>query len=600
MFDSFLAYLRYFQYFCTEAENNRQAMKRIFITFITIMLAMTAITAKTKTVTLKFIETSDVHGAFFPTDYMTGKDAKGSMARVSTYLKQLRAQYGKDLILLENGDIMQGQPTNYFWNYIKTDRQNIASSIVNYLKYDAQTFGNHDVETGHNVYDKWAKDLRCPLLGANVINTKTGEPYTTPYIVLKRDGVKIAIIGMLTPAVPNWLSGDLWSGIAFENIVTSARKWVETVKAKESPDLIIGLFHSGRQGGITTGAYEENATEAVAREVPGFDVIFYGHDHNPFCGEIANEGGSTHIIDPGSNARQVGECTITITRQDGKTTEKKIQSKLTSVDDCDVDEAYMKYFEKDIAMLKEYISEPVGYFDSEVRTRDSFFGPSSLTDLILQLQLSITGADISLNAPLLMNSTIAKGPVTVADMFSLYKYENKLCVMRMTGKEIKGHLEMSYAIWTNQMKSPDDHILLLDDTKNDGERAGFKHPFFNFDSAAGIIYEVDVTKPAGEKVRIISMEDGTPFDEDKWYKVAINSYRANGGGELITKGAGIPKDSLEERTVWRSELDQRYYLMKEIEKCGHVNPQPASNWKFVPEEYARPAVERDRKLLFGK
>ena len=160
-------------------------------------------------------------------------------------------------------------------------------------------------------------------------------------------------------------------------------------------------------------------------------------------------------------------------------------------------------------------------------------------------------------------------------------------------------MEMSYAIWTNQMKSPDDHILLLDDTKNDGERAGFKYPFFNFDSAAGIIYEVDVTKPEGEKVRIISMADGTPFSEGKWYNVAINSYRANGGGELITKGAGIPKDSLEGRTVWRSELDQRYYLMKEIEKRGHVNPQPAKNWKFVPEEYATPAIERDRKLLFG-
>ena len=575
-------------------------MKRTLITLITILLTMSAITAQTKTVTLKFIETSDVHGAFFPTDYMTGKDAKGSMARVSTYIKQLRAQYGKNLILLENGDIMQGQPTNYFWNYVRSDRQNIASSIVNYLKYDVQTFGNHDVETGHGVYDKWARELRCPLLGANIIDTKTGKPYTNPYVVLRRSGVKIAIIGMLTPAIPNWLTGDLWSGLAFEDIVTSARKWVETVKTKERPDLIIGLFHSGRQGGITTDTYVENATETVAREVPGFDVIFYGHDHTPFCEEVANSGGSTHIIGPGCNAQQVSECTITITKRDGKTTETKIQSTLTPVDDFDIDEAYMKRFEKEIAMLKEYISKPVGYFDSEARTCDSFFGPSSLTDFILQMQLSITGADISFNAPLLLNSTIAKGPVTVADMFNLYKYENKLCVMRMTGKEIKGHLEMSYAKWTNQMKSPTDHILLLGDTKNDGERAGFKHPFFNFDSAAGIKYEVDVTKPDGEKVRIISMEDGTPFDEDKWYNVALNSYRASGGGEHLTKGAGIPKDSLDGRTTWRSELDQRTYLMREIEKRGHVNPQPASNWRFVPEEYALPAIKRDRELLFGK
>ena len=189
----------------------------------------------------------------------------------------------------------------------------------------------------------------------------------------------------------------------------------------------------------------------------------------------------------------------------------------------------------------------------------------------------------------------------MADMFKLYRFENLLLVLRLTGEEIRKHLEMSYDQWTNQMKSPDDHIMLLNnEMKGDQQRMGFKYYTFNFDSACGIDYEVDVTKPDGEKVRILQMSDGTPFDEKKWYRVAMNSYRANGGGELLTLGAGIPKDSLSNRVIYCSELDQRHYLMEEIQRLGTVNPQPNKNWKFVPEDWAKPAIERDRKLLFGK
>ena len=251
--------------------------------------------------------------------------------------------------------------------------------------------------------------------------------------------------------------------------------------------------------------------------------------------------------------------------------------------------------------MKAYVDRKIGTFENAVYTRDCFFGNSAFADLIHNLQLEITGADISITAPLSFNAKIDAGDVTQADMFKLYRFENLLLVLRMTGEEIRKHLEMSYDMWTNQMKSPDDHILLLnDEMKGDQQRAGFKYYTFNFDSAAGIDYEVDVTKPDGEKVKILRMSNGQPFDEKKWYKVAMNSYRANGGGELLTHGAGIPKDSLASRVIYCSELDQRHYLTEEIERLGTINPQPNSNWKFVPEEWVKPAIERDRQLLFGK
>ena len=171
--------------------------------------------------------------------------------------------------------------------------------------------------------------------------------------------------------------------------------------------------------------------------------------------------------------------------------------------------------------------------------------------------------------------------------------------MRMTGEEIRKHLEMSYDQWVNTMKSPDDHLLILADTRGDAQRLGFKNFTFNFDSAAGIDYVVDVTKPDGQKVKILRMSNGQPFDEHKWYTVAINSYRGNGGGELLTKGAGIPKDSLNSRIIYRSPRDQRYYLMQEIEKMGTVAPKANNNWKFIPENWTKPAATRDSLLLFS-
>ena len=134
-----------------------------------------------KKIELRVLQTSDVHGSFFPYDFIDRVPASGSMAKVSSYVKKLRAAYGDKLLLFDNGDILQGQPTCYYCNYVKPEMPNVAASIINYLEYDAQTIGNHDIETGHAVYDKWIKEVKCPMLGANIINTATGEPYLKPY-----------------------------------------------------------------------------------------------------------------------------------------------------------------------------------------------------------------------------------------------------------------------------------------------------------------------------------------------------------------------------------------------------------------------------------
>ena len=579
-------------------------MRKLTTAVLAILILFTMpTTAKNKTVTLRIIETSDVHGCFFPYDFINRKELPGTMARVSTYVNTLRKTHGANLILIDNGDILQGQPTCYYCNYVKPEIPNVAAEVINYMGFDAETFGNHDVETGHAVYDKWIKEVKCPMLGANIIETKTGKPYVAPYTILERDGVRIAILGMLTPAIPNWLNEELWSGLRFEEMVKSARYWMQYLREKEHPDVVIGLFHSGKDGGIVTPEYEEDATLRVAREVPGFDLVVYGHDHTQNNEVVRNiEGHDVLCLDPSCNALMVADATIEVTLgKRNKVLDKRVTGKIVSVTGLPVDEAFVRHFQPSIDSVKTFVDRRIGEFENSIYTRDCYFGSAAFTDFIHNLQLRLTGADISFNAPLSFNTSIKAGPVYVSDMFNLYRYENLLYVVRMTGEEVRKHLEMSYDLWVNTMRSPDDHIMLLNDgSSDDKQRFMFKNLAFNFDSAAGIDYEVDVTKPDGEKVRILRMSNGEPFDEHKWYNVAMNSYRGNGGGELLTKGAGIPQKELKSRITFQSDRDQRFYLMKEIEKIGHLNPQANGNWRFVPEEWAVPAIERDRKLLFGE
>ncbi len=569
--------------------------KHLILTVLTGLLSISSMTAKTETITLRLLATTDVHGAFFPYNFIERKPMRGSLARVSTYISSQRKAFGDRLILLENGDILQGQPTCYYTNYIKPDLPNVAAEVVNYLKYDAATFGNHDVETGHAVYDKWIKEMNCPTLGANIIDTATGQPYVKPYTVIEREGVRVAVLGMLTPAIPNWLNESLWQGLAFEEMVGSCRKWIKIIREKETPDVIVGLFHSGWDGGISTMHYDEDATKKVAEQVDGFDVIFFGHDH--YERNVTTAGG-TVCLDASCNALRVAQATITVTRKKGKTIRVEKQGEIVDVCPLDIDQTFMQHFQPQIDSVSAFVGRQIGTFRQTVRSRDAFFGSAGFTDYIHRLQLEHTGADISFNAPLTFDSEIKAGPVYVSDMFKIYRYENMIYTLRMTGKEVRNMLEMSYDLWVNTMQSPDDHIMLLTDSWSDKQRMGFKNLTFNFDTAAGIDYEVDVTQPNGQKVHILRMSDGRPFDEKAWYKVAMNSYRGNGGGELLTRGAGIDKKDIPSRITYISQHDQRYYLTQMIERQGTVDALPLNNWRFVPEEWTKPAIERDRRLIF--
>lgn len=578
-------------------------MKRLFFVCGWLLCLLLSASAQEREVKLKIVQTSDIHGNYYPYNFITQKEWTGSLARVDAFVRKEKETYKDNLILLDNGDILQGQPSAYYYNYIDTVAPHVCAQVLNFMGYDAGNMGNHDIETGRAVFDRWAKQCRFPVLGANIIDTATGNTHLPPYAVLERDGVKIVVLGMITPAIPVWLSENLWQGLRFDDMEETARKWMKVIREKEKPDVVIGLFHAGQDAVLMSGKYNENASLEVAKNVPGFDVVLMGHDHARECKKIVNVAGdSVLIMDPASNGIVVSDVDITLKLKDGKVVDKQIEGALTETAGYGISEEFMKHFSPQYDEIKRFVSKKIGTFTEDISTRPAYFGPSAFVDFIHSLQMDISDADISFTAPLSFDAEIKKGDVYVSDMFNLYKYENMLYVMKLSGKEIKDFLEESYYMWTNRMKTADDHLLWLKEKRREGadDRASFQNFSFNFDSAAGIIYTVDVTKPKGEKVTILSMADGRPFEMDRIYKVALNSYRGNGGGELLTKGAGIPQESLKERIIFSTDKDLRFYLMEYIEKKGTLNPRALNQWKFVPEAWTVPAAKRDYELLFNK
>lgn len=581
-------------------------------TLIPFLIISISLAVSAQTINFKIVETSDVHGAIFPYDLKNDRERNHSLAQVTSFLKEQREKDDQVLILLDNGDILQGDPAVYYYNFEKADTIHLYADVMNFMKYDAATVGNHDIETGHPVYDKFNKELNFPWLAANAVDEKTGEPYFKPYTVIKREGIKIVVLGLITPAIPNWLPPKIWEGIYFEDMLVSAEKWVKKIRGEEQPDLLIGLFHSGIDYTYNDQTKEteknENAAQLVAEQVRGFDIVFVGHDHAQWNFKTENSAGdSVLILGPTSGARTiaVAELKLNYNKMCDLWEIEKLEGSIVNTKDYSPDTEFMKQFSPAFYEAKEYVNRPIGKFTKTISAKESLFGPSEFVDLIHAIQLELTDADVSFVSPLSFNAEIKEGDVYVKDMFNLYRYENLLYTMELTGKEIDGYLEFSYANWFNKMKSEDDHLLKFkkDEEGNilyseRSQSPQLEERYYNYSSAEGINYAIDVTKPAGERVTISSFYNGEQFDLNKTYKVAVNSYRGNGGGGHLTIGAGIPKDELANRIVNSTEKDLRYYLMKWIENEKIVEPKIIDNWKVVPESFWENGKKKDYKILF--
>jgi 2',3'-cyclic-nucleotide 2'-phosphodiesterase/3'-nucleotidase len=473
---------------------------------------------------------------------------------VAGYVKQLRDS-GEKPVLIDVGDLLQGDLAAYYYNYVNTKDEHVAISIMKYLGYDALVVGNHDIEAGHSNYDRMLKAFPKKYLAANAAASegpRRGQCYFNKYVVVKRDGIKIGILGMTNANIKSWLSEDKWSGMEFFVISNLAEYAVEDMIKREKPDLVVLAVHSGTGTGFPD---IENEAAFLAGEIPGVDIVLCGHDHKAVAMMIDGVDRPVLLMNEGKGAVVLGQAEVTFHVKDHRIVNRNIKNRLIPMEDVVPDEGYCKKFSKQFNEVKEYANKVIGTITGEMDFSKALDGPSEYINLVQSVQLEASGADISFTAPLSNRGKIAKGDITFQNLVDIYKYENQLYVVKMTGKQVKDYLEFSYHNWINGTG-----------------------PAFNYDSADGIIYEVSRKAPIGSRINIISMRDGSPFDPEKTYTVAMTSYRASGGGDLLKRGAGINPKDLE---IVRKYDDIRNILRDYIEEHKVIDPVVPDNWKFV-------------------
>lgn len=584
---------------------------------------------------LSFIGTTDVHGAIFPYNFITGQPMATSMAQLATFVAGQRAS-GKEVVLLDNGDSLQGQPPVYYYNFIKTDVPHIWTDVLNYLGYDAVTIGNHDIEAGHDVYDKMAAELDMPFISANIVHADSGKPYFAPYTIIRRQGVKIAVLGLTEPGITHQLPYQFWSGMDVLDMVETARKWIPIIQEKEKADLIVGLFHAGvdytYNGATADTPKNESASQLVAERVDGFDFIIVGHDHQGWDGkgwdpvtktkvDVKSPSGKiVPIFGANANVQNVASIDVEM-RWDpaSKSWIKAISGQLVPMKDVPADTAFMAKFGPYKDEMVAWVERPIGSMSGKMTSHDALFGDSAFVDLIHRIQLEICAdpsnglkpARISFAAPLDQNAflpTTNDGRILVRDMFSLYKYENFLYTMELTGKQIIDYMEFNYGKWMNTMADENDHLIAF--AKDAGGNPVFNARYnsydtvtraYNYDSVAGIRYTVDVSKPMGARIAVQGFVDGSPFNPAETYTVAINSYRGSGGGNHLTTGVGLPLKTLQQLELVTSSTikDLRYYMLTWFEKqAGTITIQTDNNWKVIPETWAAKGRAKSFPLVY--
>lgn len=550
--------------------------------------------------TFEILTTNDVHGHYFDSLYVSDR-TNTSLLSVAWYADSVRTAVGaENVVMIDAGDCLQGDNATYYYNYIDTGSKHLYARMVEHIGYDAVVVGNHDIETGHPVYDRMVKTMKVPFLAANAIRTDNGKPYFQEYVTLRRHGLNVTVIGFTNPNIKSWLSPLLWEGMEFRSLLPMVQEVVDRVRTREKSDVVIVAVHSGTGNG--DGASLESQGLDLFKSLEGVDFVICAHDHRP----VVHKNDSICLINSGSHCRMFGHGKVTLTVKDGKVVSKALDAELLDVDKNKVDENMKALFRPDYEAVKAFTLKEVGELKADLRTRDAYCGMSDYINLIHTLSIGCSPAQISFAAPLTFNGTVDAGKLVFNDLFTIYPFENQLFVVKMTGKEIKDYLEYSYDTWINTYDGRGGNLLKI---RNEPDpRTGQKHWSFvnrsyNFDSAAGLVYEVDVTRPAGSRVNIISLADGSAFDPAADYNVAMTSYRASGGGSLMREGAGIDTDRIGERVVeYYPEI--RNILYDYLMKNGSIDPQtvgdPAviGSWKFVPEKMAQEALQRDMKLLF--
>jgi len=510
--------------------------------------------------------TTDMHGRVFPIDYYTNKYDNVGIAKVATLVKEAR-KTDPNLLLVDSGDTIQGTPLEYFHNKRNNTPPDPMMLAMSSLHYDSMTVGNHEYNFGLKVLEKARGEAKFPWLSANTYNKGTPTTHYTPYIVKEVDGVRVGVLGLTTPGIPNWENVPNYEGLEFHETVSEAKKWVPILREKEKVDIVAITMHMGIEEDLRTGipspsqVPNENAAVAIARQVPGVDVILMGHTHRDVPSLVVNGVLLTQANRWASHVARV-DIYLEKNESDGRWQVAAKSSRTIPVTEkTAVDPEIAQLGQPYDKETQDWLSRTIGESTEELTSQDCRLRDTAIIDLIQRAQLEAGKADVSMAACFNPQARIPKGPVTVRDIAGLYEYENTLVTLELTGQQLKDALEHSAR-----------YFRPYEPGKSLNELVDQRIPGYNFDVAEGVTYTLDVTKPFGQRIQSLRFK-GQPLSPTQKLRVVTNNYRVNGGGNYT-----MYKDAT---VVYRSSEEVRELIIDWVEKHKTIPTQANNNWGIV-------------------
>lgn len=542
-----------------------------------------------ESVEINVLGTSDMHGFLRAHDYATDMPTTNGLTKVATLVKEERAK-DPSLLLVDAGDSTQG-------NFVSDYRNNEIHPVVkamNVMKYDTFTLGNHEFNYEFKSLQNIITKSNATVLGGNIYK-QDDTRFVQPYVIKEVKGVKVAIFGITAPHIPRWESDKShYDNMTFTSPMEETDKILKELDGKA--DVIIGVIHYGEDGEYGT----EGMYEVAKKYQDKVDAFFIGHAHSTIAkylvnGEFKDEyskDASTVLLESGNNGKNVGKITISV-ENDGtgwKVADKKIAN--LSTKDYDEDKELMEAINDIHEASIKTANTVVGKVDKNFYD-DPFFLPGipkaviedgALIDLINEVQMEVTGADVALAALFDVNSNLTKGDYKKKDGVKVYKYDNTLFAVKVTGKQLKAIMEQQAGSFFNQYKDGDVTISFNENAR-----------LYNYDMFAGVNYQIDISKPVGKRIVNVTYK-GAPLKDDEKLVLALNNYRYGG---LTAAGliSSDPADVVYDSAATSSVPAVRDMISEYVTKKGSIAPKTEKNWEIIGFNFDYVGTEKVYEMI---
>ncbi|MCX5556886.1 5'-nucleotidase C-terminal domain-containing protein [Streptomyces sp. NBC_00038] len=552
-----------------------------------------------KRYSLTVMGTTDLHGHVFNWDYFKDaeyKDTAGNaqgLARISTLVNAVRKEKGRgNTLLLDAGDTIQGTPLTYYYAKVdpitaKGGPVHPMAQAMNAIGYDAVALGNHEFNYGIETLRKFEEQCRFPLLGANALDAKTLKPAFPPYFMKKfhvpgAPPVKVAVLGLTNPGIAIWDKAYVQGKLTFPGLEEQAAKWVPKLRSMGA-DVVVVSAHSGSSGTSSYGdqlPYIENSAALVAQQVPGIDAILVGHAHVeiPELKVTNTATGKTVVLsEPLAYAERLSLFDFELVFDKGRWTVESVAASVRNSNSVVDDPKITKLLKDEHDVVVAYVNQVVGTATETLTTVEARYKDAAIIDLITKVQEDVVKAAlvgteyaslpvIAQASPFSRTSEIPAGNVTIRDLSSLYVYDNTLVAKVMTGAQVRAYLEYSANYF---VRTAADAVIDTAKLTNANNR-----PDYNYDYVSGLQYDIDIAQAEGSRIKNLTY-NGAALDDAQQFVLAVNNYRANGGGAFPHVASATE--------VWAESTEIRTRIAEWVTAKGSLNPAEFASvdWKLT-------------------